>query len=157
ALRLEALRLLHQLDAVDAELRDAGRLPLVGAPLDPDEAPVLLRDAAQQIRPIPAQCTGERRRRRLALLQGGESARIGEDRIDVLGDGERGAVAVGDLPPAWRPLDLAPRLPAGGPILSRARESSESRCGLSSCATCTSSRSCSRESLWCSAERRESR
>src|SRR5207248_4696724 len=234
--RIEALRLLLQLDPVDAERRDAGRLRLVRPALDPDEPPVLLRDAAQQIRPVPAQRAGERGRRPLALLPGGEGARIDEDRVDVLGDREGRAVAVGDLPPPRRPLDLPARLlagepreprpveklhlgraqehdpesgedrrgdeeraepeeagrrpsgiatrlphvpsywaansvavraarsastttrsPAGGPILSRPRESSAIRCGLVSCATRTSRRSCSREPLWCSAERRESR
>src|SRR5205814_2919389 len=35
---------------------------------------------------------------------------------------ERGAVAVGDRPPAWRPLDVAPRLLAGEPREPRAIE-----------------------------------
>src|SRR5206468_5503832 len=113
SLRIEPLRLLHELDAVDAEGRHPGRLRFVGAALDPDEPAVLLRDAPEHVRAILAQGAGDRGRDGLPLLARRERARVGEDRVHVLGDGERRALAIGDLSPAGSPFDLPPGLLTG--------------------------------------------
>ena len=121
ALRIEALRFLDQLDSVQAEGGDARGSVLVHAPPQPDE-PLLAGQLRQDVLPIHAQRGGEPVRGRAALARTVERARVREDRVDVLGHGERGPAPIGDQPSTRRPFDLAPGLVASQPREARAIE-----------------------------------
>ena len=113
-LRVEALRLLHHLDAVEPQPGDArGRL-LVHPPLEPHEA-LLAGQPGEDLCAIGAQGTGEQPGGNGALPGGGEGGGIGEDRVHVPRHGQRRAAAVRDRPAPRGPLDLAPGLVAGEP------------------------------------------
>ena len=122
ALRVEALRLLHQLDAVERQRPHARRGGLVDPSFQPDKLLVRLRDLLQQLALLDVQRARQQPGRFLASFRSLERRRIGEHGVDVARDRERVAMAVDDQPAPRRPLQLTPGLVALQPREPRSIE-----------------------------------
>ena len=111
ALRIESLRFVHQLDSVEPQRRHARRGRVVDAPPQPDEM-LVTGEPRLHAGAVHAQDPGEPVGGRGAFAHAAESARVREDRVDVLGHGQRRSASIGDRSAPRRPFDLAPGLVA---------------------------------------------